>query len=113
MTDTINLPPPGLDGTYRDSCVGCFHGTDTALGFRGEAEWVIAGLMRFMPQSHAEALVSMSTGCDPGKVPAGEITLVFRVCKDCASKGEGEPFPVGLLVGDDPAIPVVTPLVTA
>ena len=84
------FPPPGLDGTYRDSCVVCYRGTDTGLALTGEGEWIIARLGDLgMPLWEAACLISDVTGCDPGNVPVGDVTLLFRICRDCASKVEG------------------------
>lgn len=92
-----NLPAPGLDGTYRGSCVVCLRGTDTGLAFVGEAEWVIAGLTVLgIPQHQAGAMVSEATGTPPGKVPVGEVTMHLRVCRRCAA-ASGAGFTVGLL----------------
>ncbi len=101
---SMNLPAPGLDGTYRDSCVVCFHGADTGLALTGEAEWIIAHIMTLgIPEDQAMMLVSMNTGCDIGKVPVGDTTLVFRVCRDCAARaGSGSEHPkVGLIAGGE------------
>lgn len=100
----LNLPPPGVDGTWRDSCVVCFRGTDTALGFEGPGEWIIAGLSILgVPVDQAGALVSMSTGCELGEVPPGRIRLVFRVCQACVDKS-GTGFPVALATDRIPHI---------
>jgi hypothetical protein len=75
--------------------VVCFRGTDTGLAFTGEAEWIIAALMHLgIPDDQASALVSYASGCDPGKVPVDDVTMLFRVCNDCATKPAG-----GLNVG--------------
>ena len=97
---TVELPTPGLDGTYRDSCVVCLQGTDTALALTGEAEWVIASLVALgIPSDQATVLVSSVTGCDPGKVPIGDFTLVFRVCAGCAATVGAH---VGMVIPDGP-----------
>jgi hypothetical protein len=81
------FPQPGLNGTYRGSCAVCMHGTDTGLAFRGVAEWVIAGhVVLGIPQDQATLMVQRATGADPGMVPDGEITVVIRVCRDCAER---------------------------
>lgn len=86
-------PAPGLDGTYRDSCVVCFRGTDTGLAFSGEGEWAIAGLAALgVPSDHASKLVSLASGIPHGMVPTGRVTVAFRVCAKCAAKSG---FPVG------------------
>jgi hypothetical protein len=94
----------GIRGTHADSCVACLTGTDTALGFVGEAEWAIAGLQRLgLPPDQAASTVSYGTGCEPGNVPDGRFQLVVRVCGSCAGAAG---FPVGLAaVGENiPAI---------
>jgi hypothetical protein len=84
----VGFPPPGLDGTYRDSCMVCLRGSDTGLAFRGEAEFVLAGLHHLgIPDDQCEVLVSHFTGCDPGKVPVGAFTFPVRVCGPCAEAG--------------------------
>lgn len=98
----INLPPSNLQGTYESSCVVCMRGTDSGLAFRGVAEWATAGLMVLgVPDDQAAIIISTATGSDPGKVPAGEITVPVRVCQDCV-KDSGTGMTVGLL----PDIPV-------
>jgi hypothetical protein len=95
MTDELNLPPPGLDGTYRDTCVVCMKGTDTCVSLSGEAEWVVAALhVMGMPMDDAAVLISHVTGCDPGMAPPGQIMRVFRVCRSCAAEGKMEVGPV-------------------
>jgi hypothetical protein len=82
--DRARHQPPGLDGTYTGSCVVCLQGCDTALAFRGEAEWVIAGLMHLgLPHEEAEDTLSHVTDCAPGMVPDGELTIPVRVCESC------------------------------
>ena len=80
----VRHQPPVLDGTYRDSCVVCLQGCDTHLGFRGEAEWCIAGFhVLGMPGEEAVQLVEYVTGHAPGQGPDGIITTVARVCEAC------------------------------
>jgi hypothetical protein len=76
--------PPGLDGTYTGSCVVCLQGCDTALAFRGEAAWVIAGLRVLgLPADEAEETLTEITGNAPGMEPDGELTIPVRVCESC------------------------------
>jgi hypothetical protein len=98
-----DIPPPGLRGTYEDSCVVCLRGTDTGLVFAGEAEWAAAGLVDIgVPEDQAIATVSHGTGSEPGTVPDGDITVMFRLCQVCASKAR---LPVGLVAsGNLPTI---------
>lgn len=99
----MRLPQPNLQGDYEDSCAVCLRGTDTGLAFTGEAEWAIAGLYRLgIPQDQGAAMVEMFTGCEPGRVPSGEITVAVRVCRACASKAN---MPVGLI----PEVPNLGP----
>jgi hypothetical protein len=98
-----DIPHPGLRGSYEDSCVVCLRGTDTGLVFAGEAEWAAAGLVNLgVPADQAVAILSHGTGSEPGKVPDGDITVMFRVCQACASKAQ---LPVGLVTsGNLPTI---------
>jgi hypothetical protein len=84
----MNLPWPGLKGNYEGSCVSCLRGTDTAIGLRGEAEWMIAFLVAKlqMPMEEAVTTFSVATGCDPGNVPSGEFAVRVTLCKECAGK---------------------------
>ena len=94
----------GIHGTDAESCVVCLRGTDTALAFVGEAEWAVAGLQHLgVPDYQAGATVSYGLGCGPGEVPDGEVTVMFRVCRECADKAG---FPVALVTAaaDIPAI---------
>lgn len=91
------LPVPNLNGDYRDSCVVCLKGTDTGLAFVGEAEWVLAGLRVLgVPDDQASETLGAVTGCQPGMVPDGEITVQLRVCETCA-KATGTGMTVGLV----------------
>jgi hypothetical protein len=99
---TLIVPPPGLDGTWRDSCVVCLRGTDTGLAFTGEAEWVLAGLeVLGIPKNQAANMLEQVTGCDPGMVPAGDYTLGVRLCVKCAAASSAG-FTVGLFPGEVP-----------
>lgn len=96
------VPPPGLDGTYVGSCTICLRGTDTALGFRGDAEFVIAGLVTLGIDSmeEADATLRSLTGCDDGMVPTGVLSQVVRVCAECVDKCPAAfPAPVPLMMG--------------
>ena len=95
--------PPGLDGTYRGTCVICGRGTDTAIAFRGEAEWVIAGGIKLgLPEPQASRMLELATGCDPGNVPVGVITVPYRICAECAAKASPHAPKPGLTSGDMP-----------
>ena len=87
---------PGLQGTYEGSCVVCLKGTDTAVLLVGRAEWVVTVYMHLgIPENEAAGAVSTATGCSPGMVPAGEINVRTRLCRQCARS-----FPVGLDAGE-------------
>ncbi len=102
-----NDPDPGLQGDYWDSCCVCLRGTDTALAFQGEAEWLVAGLMQFgIPVREAEATVSIYFGYAVGEVPDGILTMPVRVCSACVSKAKPN-FPAPVVVMQDAQIPVI------
>lgn len=106
----MNSPTPGLQGDYTDSCVVCFTPTDTGLGFAGEAEWIIAGMVR-LGIDQDQALATLAAG-DPkwrpvGMVPSGETTAILRVCGDCAGKPG---FPVALITAYG-ELPLIQPRV--
>jgi hypothetical protein len=90
-----------------ESCVCCYRGdTDTAVAFQGEAEFAMAGLIRLgVPKGEAGPTVQVfcehELGCDPGMVPAGDFTYVFRLCPDCAAKAG---VPVGKLPDNIPTL---------
>lgn len=92
------LPPPGLQGTYKGSCIVCFQGTDTGLMLRGDAEWIIAGLMHLGMRDfdEAAAVVAHGHGCDPGMVPDGVLSPAIQVCESCVKKS-GSDIKVGLV----------------
>ncbi len=104
------LPPPGLKGTYEDTCVVCLRPTDTGIGLRGEAEWMAAALIVLgLPSDEAGAMISEATGSPPGRVPVGQIDCVIRLCGDCASKST-KPFPTPVLIGTGLPIPSALPI---
>ena len=48
----------GILGNYAGSCVSCLSGTDTALAFEGEIEWLAAVLINLgVPHDQAVATV--------------------------------------------------------
>jgi hypothetical protein len=75
------------------SCIACFRG-DTRTGFAaaGEAEFIVVAIHKTagIPIDQAEGTFKVvaehEMGCDPGMVPAGEVTALFRLCRDCADK---------------------------
>ena len=74
-----------------DACARCFAG-DVGTGFAalGEAEWImfVLGKQMGVPQDQAMEMVKLIArehyGCDPGKVPGGNMTVVVRLCTRCA-----------------------------
>ena len=88
-----------------NSCVVCFKGdVSTAVGFIGEAEWLMAGLeVAGVPNNQAIAMVERQAaeqyGCDAGHVPEGEMQMAMRICPECAAKAN---FPVGETQRRDP-----------
>jgi hypothetical protein len=105
MTEDIEFPPPGLDGTYRGTCTVCLRGTDTGIAFFGEAEWVAAGMKVLgIPLEQAAVMISDVTGCGRGKVPAGRFQIVVRVCRDCV-RASGTLLRVGLIPDRIPCYP--------
>lgn len=83
---------PGPDGSYRDSCVVCLMETDTGLGFGlAEAPWAMAGLgLLGMSERDTVLVISEATGCEPGNVPDGDVTVLVRVCASCMAGSELE-----------------------
>jgi hypothetical protein len=109
LEDRVQHQPPRLNGTYTSSCVVCLQGCDTALAFRGEAEWVIAGLcVLWVPLDEAGKILTFATGCEPGMVPNGELTVPVRVCETCVQTS-GTGMRVGLVSAE---VPVYQPLRT-
>lgn len=99
MSNTRKLPRPGLQGDYRGTCTLCLRATDTAIGFEGEAEYLIAGLIWLGVENEvAYRMVSEEFGCDPGMVPTGRHCLYVRLCAKCAAEG-GYPDPKLWVVG--------------
>jgi hypothetical protein len=56
------------------------------IGVRGDAEWLVAMLLRIsnMAEGEAIAMVSRSFGFAPGIVPEGERATVLTLCGSCA-----------------------------
>lgn len=98
------LPPPGLSGDYRGSCVVCLRGTETALAVSGPAEAAVGVLMALgVEKDAASNTLAAAHGCDPSMVPCGEGPWLLRLCSDCAS-------PLGRPVGDPRiGVPCITP----
>ena len=97
MMAGMDAPPPNLQGNYSGSCVMCLRGTDTALAFTGEAEWLIAGLINLglaRDDANRTAFAMFEDmGCDPDMVPEGRQTFGVRVCAECVSKAPYSGFP--------------------
>lgn len=100
---------PGPDGSYRDSCVLCLAETDTGLGFGpAEAQWAMAGLgLLGLSERDTVLVISEATGCEPGNVPDGDVTVVVRVCASCMAGSELEA--AGMVLGSAPQVPVYAP----
>lgn len=99
-----NLPTPGLDGSYRDTCVVCLRGTDSGVVFYGEPEWAVAGLdVLGVPEDQAPTIVVNSIG-DPvnNTVPDGVVAFPVKVCAECA---EASPWTPGPFPAGAPVIP--------
>ncbi|MDO0938662.1 hypothetical protein QQY66_45690 [Streptomyces sp. DG2A-72] len=84
-------PTPGLQGDYRGTCIVCGTPTDTGIAFRGEAEFLIAGLHKLgVPMKEAAIIVenmcSERYGTDPGMVRSGVLEWTVRVCAESAEK---------------------------
>lgn len=70
------------------SCVACLRkNTDTVLAFKGDAEWVAAGLMALgVPEDEAGSTVAYALTGRVDEVPEGEVSMIFRVCETCAER---------------------------
>lgn len=71
-------------------CISCTTPTDTVLGFRGEAEWVIAAAAHITGDTTTDAheTYRQATGAEPGCVLDGINEVVFRICTTCSTKAE-------------------------
>lgn len=95
------IPPPGLQGDWSDTCIACFRATDTGLPIRGEAEAHIAALMVFgVPRDQTDTIIRALTDAPPGEVFAGVREIPYRVCAWCAGRGH---LKVALAVGPLPS----------
>ena len=89
------------------SCVGCGHGTDTAIAVRGEAQWLAAFLVVLgVPADEASDTVIATLGTPAtGQVPAGVLQVVFQVCTSCASASAARlPAPALATLGQLPLV---------
>lgn len=89
------------------SCVKCYRGdVTTAVATQGEAEFHVAFLVKALAIPEDEAIGTINVfaeqelGCDPGKVPGGTFTLIYRLCRDCAAKAK---IKVGEISGGVPS----------
>lgn len=71
-------------------CLACLTPTDTALAFRGDAEFHIAAVMSITkdPIEIASKTYERASGADPGKVFDGVHDVIFRLCEECASRAK-------------------------
>lgn len=87
--------PPGLDGTYGETCIACLRPTDTALGVLGDPEWHVAFLVSIGLPSR-EAIKTIESG----EMPDGRFHRMYRVCGKCAARIPSFPKPALIIVGD-------------
>jgi hypothetical protein len=57
------------------------------------------------PEDEAAQMLTYTTGCAPGMVPDGELTIPVRVCESCVKRGHPR-MHVGLVSG---GLPVYQP----
>jgi hypothetical protein len=95
-------PKPGLDGTYRDTCIVCMRATDTQLAFDGSAEWLMAGLMVLgIPEGEASPIALRAPGDDPE-----HLVIQVRVCPRCVARCKA-PFPAPRVLMEGSTIPCI------
>jgi hypothetical protein len=71
----------------------CLEPTDTGLGFRGEAEFIVAAVnVLGVPEMQAGRTVCEALGTTYPNVPDGVLEAGLRVCSDCVEKAN-ESFP--------------------
>lgn len=76
----------GVFGNYSGSCVSCMRGTDTALAFQGEIEWIAAALIHLgVPK--IEAIATVRDPATPLEIVDGgtRYRTIVRVCEACAA----------------------------
>lgn len=103
IREDISGKTPGLDGTFRGTCIKCFRPTDTGFAIRGVVEAPIALLTLLgIPEHEAEATMSACSadlfGTPPGTWAAGVHDWPFLCCTECAGAIRPNPVPVGLTV---------------
>lgn len=88
-----NWPPrPGPEGDYRDTCIVCLRATDTGLAFRGEGEFLAAGLICLgVPRHDAVKVASRIAFKTPGDDPES-LTMTIVACAHCVAKAKSN-FP--------------------
>jgi hypothetical protein len=102
--------PVGLLGCYDGTCIVCLRPTDTALAFRGPAEWHLSALKVLgVPEDQAYATKLPGWreryGTRPGEVPDGVLSEAYRVCLDSV-RACPAPFPDPVLV-DGAELPTI------
>jgi hypothetical protein len=106
MTDS--LPP-----TWRDregSCIVCLTETDTALGFAGEPEWLVASLVQVgVPDDQAVVIVNRRdlAARHPESFPEHGMGMVVQVCANCVERS-GQPLPRPTVLFPAMDVPFVT-----
>lgn len=104
-----NWPPkPGPQGDYRDTCIVCLRATATGMAFRGEAEFLAAGLIVLgVPQSDATKIVSNIAFKVPDDDP-DTLTMTIVVCARCVAKSKPNfPVPRSMKPSRENTIPLV------
>jgi len=100
-----NPPAAGLQGDFEGTCIVCLRPTDTGLAFKGDGDFLVAGLTVLgLPMDEAAATVSYFFGIPPGTVPSGVRTLTIQVCKDCVAKTS---LPAPVLAFSGAALPCI------
>ena len=76
-----------------NSCIGCYRGdVNTGFAAEGKPEFIVVVLQKAagIPPEEARATFNVyaeqELGCAPGEVPAGRVSLAFRLCRDCAEQ---------------------------
>lgn len=99
MSNAFNLPD---HLGKRGSCIACLTGTDTALGFRGDIDWVAGGLVALgVPTEQAIATVENSD------IPVnlyGQFEAIFQVCTNCCTKSS---LPAPVLIHSGVSVPTL------
>jgi hypothetical protein len=81
------LPDPGLQGPYEQSCVICLKPTETGLELEGMPEFVLAGVIKMgVPEEQAHIILAVLWGKEPGQVPDGIVKTPIPVCAEDADR---------------------------